>query len=281
MKKLLRHFICWLSRQYGLITAVSGIVLAVFGPWSQLPKINVLGYRPDDQIFFWGIIIASIVATVIGMIRTWADAYKIDDIETKNAEKIKYFQDTLFQERMESLKDHLREIADGLQFTMQERICVYRFLEAENQFECIGRYSAHHEYDQFSIRKRYPSDMGIIAHVWRDGQLNGFKRDNNIPEPASGKARYFKYLKDVYGITREVAKHFRMHPVDIIAEVVRDTKNKPVAVIIFESQRKSFLDAQRLNQEYNNFKKGAIIASLDKLKEQQSPDLKTAKEAKL
>ena len=118
MKKIFRHFICWLSRQYSWITFASGIVLAVFGAWSQLPKINVLGYRPDDQVFFWGIIIAYIVATAIGMIRSRADAYKIDDIETKHEEKVKYFQDTLFQERMETLKDHLREIAEGLQFTM-------------------------------------------------------------------------------------------------------------------------------------------------------------------
>lgn len=281
MKKLFRHFICWLSRQYGWITSASGIVLAVFGAWSQLPKIHVLGYRPDDQIFFWGIIIASITATAIGMIRSWANAYKIDDIETKNAEKIKYFQDMLFQERMESLKDHLREIAEGLQFTMQERICVYRFVEADNNFECIGRYSSHHEYDQFSVRKRYPSDVGIIAHVWRDAQLNGFKRDSNIPNPATSKARYFKYLKDTYGISREVAKHFRMNPVDIIAQVVRDTKSKPVAIIIFESQRNNFLDEQKINLEYNDFKKVAITASLDKLKEQHSPDSNTAKEAQL
>lgn len=182
---------------------------------------------------------------------------------------------------MEALKDHLREIAEGLNFSMQERICVYRFLEATSEFECIGRYSAHHDYDKFSIRKRYPLDMGIIADVWKNGQLNGFKRDNNIPEASNGKKKYFKYLKDNYGIPYNIANNFRMNPIDIIAEVIRDTKNKSVAIIIFESQRRNFLDQQKLSEEYNAFKKEAIKTLLDKLKEHHSPDLKTAKEAQL
>lgn len=281
MKKLFRFLICWLSRQYGWITIAAGIALAILGAWLQLPNFKLFGYRPEEYTFFWGTVAAYLIVTFAGWVKAKSDSYRIDDIETKNAEKIKYFQDTLFQERMESLKDHLREIAEGLQFTMQERICVYRFLEAENQFECIGRYSAHHEYDQFSVRKRYPSDVGIIAHVWRDGQLNGFKRDRDIPDFITSKNAYYEYLRNHYSIPKNVAKLFRMNPVDIIAQVVRDTKSKPVAVIIFESQRKNFLDEQKLNQEYNDFKKGAIITSLDKLKEQHSPDPKTAKEAQL
>ena len=163
---------------------------------------------------------------------------------------------------------------------MQERICVYRFIEEEKLFECVGRYSLHHQYGQLSDRKKYPSDAGIIAHVWKNGELNGSKRDDKIPD-YQNKKNYFEYLKDEYKIEKKVAKNFRMNPVDIYAEVIRDTKKFQIAVIIFESQRKNFLDEGKLKEKYNDIKREAIITSLDKLKDQNPPNLKTASEAQL
>ncbi len=286
LNKLYRCVILWLSGRYAWVTIIFGLVHIVFGAWSQLPNGKIVGYRPDDQILFLGIIASPVILTAMGMIRSLAKTYENSDVKTKHKKEVAYLQDTIFEERKEALKDHLREIAEGLQFTMQERICVYRFLETEKKFECIGRYSLHYDYNQLSDRKRYPLNMGIIAHVWGDGNNNGFKRDQDIPalspkSSSKNKKKYYEYLDKTYGIPKDVAEKFRMHPVDIIAEVVRDTKNKPVAVIIFESKRKNFLDEEKLKQHYNDFKKRAIIASLDKLKEQHVPDLNTAKEAQI
>ncbi len=164
---------------------------------------------------------------------------------------------------------------------MQERICIYRYIELEDSFECVGRHSAHHSYRQSSLRKRYSSNMGIIADVWHDGQLNGFKRDKNIPSPSLSKAAYYKYLKDMYRIPRDISKHFRMNPVDIIAEVIVDTKNIPIAVIVFESQRKDFLNETAIKTIYNPTKKAVIREALDRVQRPSSPTLGRAKGAKL
>lgn len=228
-------------------------------------------------------LVAYVVSGLASFINNKKSSYAIDDVRDEHESKIKYYQDTIFNERVEALKDHLREISESvsLSFGMQERICVYSFIEEKNHFECVARHSAHHEYNQYSIRNEYPIDMGIIAHVWRDGKLNGFKRDQSIPDPSLSKKKYFKYLKDEYKIPPSVSRYFRMNPVDIMAEVICDTKNKAIAVVVFESQRKNFLDEQKIRLVYNDNKRGFIVSSLDKLKEQKSPDIKTAKEANL
>lgn len=89
--KIWRNSICYLSRWYISINTFSGTALAIFGTWSQLPKMHIFGYRPNDQVFFWGIIVPSIISTIIGKIRSQAAVYKIDNIAKKNKEEIKYF----------------------------------------------------------------------------------------------------------------------------------------------------------------------------------------------
>lgn len=276
-----RNIVHWLSNLYAAVTALSVIVFVVLSSLPQFPNKTLFGYRPNDDILFWGAFLSYVASAFMGFINKKAKDYDIKNITSSSEEKIQYFKDLLYQERVEALKDHLREIAESLKFSMEERICVYRFIEAEKQFECTGRYSLHHQYSQLSDRKRYPTDVGIIAHVWNNGRLNGFKRDNQIPDINHKKAEYFLYLKREYGIDRNIAKKFRMNPVDIIAEVIRDTKKEPIAIIIFESQRKNFLDEDKLKESYNDFKKEVIINSLDKLKDQNPPNLKTASEAQL
>ena len=68
---------------------------------------------------------------------------------------------------------------------------------------------------------------------------------------------------------------------DIIAEVIRDTKNQAVAVMVFESQRKGFLDETKVKKEYNDNVRRKVILLLDKLKSQDTPSLDIAEEASL
>ncbi len=124
-------------------------------------------------------------------------------------------------------------------------------------------------------------NMGIIGHVWSKGKFNGFIRDNKIPNREDNEKIYFKYLKENYSIPNSISKNFRMNSVDIVAEIIRDTKSKSIAIIIFESQQRNFINERKIKREYNKIKKTAIVNSLENLKIQNSPDIKTAKEADL
>lgn len=279
-----RSIIIWVAGYYGHIVTIATALIGLVGLWSQLPKLQIWGYRPDDQIFFWGSVAAYVFLGLISFVNVWANRYKIEALQAEHAAAIKYYQDTIYESHRESLQDHLREIAEGLAFGMQERICVYNYIPSRNEFECVGRYSQHPTFRTYSERSRYPADMGIIAHVWTHGQLGGLKSDPNIPAMGSTNStrkKYYKYLEETYQIPRDVAQRFRMHPVHIIAEVIRDTKDIAVAVIIFESQRRGFLNETGMCLGYNPHKKAAITSVLDKLKEQKSPNHQIAKEAQL
>ncbi len=277
LKKSCRLIIDWLARQYGWGTILSSIAFAISGAWSQMP--NVFNeYRPDDFKLFIAMVIAPVLITLLGVARSKSYAYEIDDINEKNKSNIDFFQKELLDIRKEVLNEHLWEISEELNFTMQERICIYHFLDGKNEFECIGRYSAHPEYRKPSARSRYPLKTGVIGHVWNNGESNGFTRDDKFPDPKTRKESYLKYLEKKYGISRKVANQFRMNSIDIIAEILRDTKSEPVAVIVFESQRKNFLDEKNLDFGH---KKRKIITLIENLKEQNPPDLETAREVNL
>lgn len=280
LAKLFRFGISIISRKSKLLLATTTAIGGVVGALIQFPSFKIAGYRPEDEYLFWALIGCGVFNGAIGWVISTHNDHKIEDLKNDHQSQIKYYQDTTFQERTEALNDHLREIAERMEspFTMQERICVYTYSEENDVFHCAGRYSPHPDYTRNSARKQYPGNSGIIAAVWRDGQGNGFKQDNAIPDIKQGKGAYYSYLREIYSIQRDVAQKFRMHPVDIIAEVLRDSKNRSVAVIIFESQRKGFLRQDAISRSFDAAKRSMVLSCIEKLQDQSSPERSKAKE---
>lgn len=253
---------------------VSETGVFVFALWGQLSTVNIFGYAPSQNTCFWIVIISA------GYVRVWRWVIAhVENARNRNwkqthEKQIEYFSGILQQERKQSLRDLLLELSNTLSFSMQERVCVYLHRPELFGFECAGRYSLHPEYDQPSERNVYPEAYGVFSHVWNNGQNNGKFRDESFP--ISDK-KYLKYLSRKYAIPTEVAKKFRMNAKDIFAKIIRDSKSTPVAIIVFETQRKQFLNESLIESSYYD-KEGMIIASLERLLAPiNAPTLQSAK----
>jgi len=286
IKKILYIFTCCITKYRFWITIPNASAFIIFSAWTQFANIKILSFRPTDETFFYVLILTPIIGALFNFLQMKSQELKISSIKTRNKEQIKLFKDQLYIEKLLFLEDHLREISEHLEFTMQERICVYMYVQENNEefFKSVGRYSHHNDYNQPSRReKKYSSEYGIIADVWKNGQNNGFRQDNQIPSyTKKPNKKHYDYLEKEYNIPKDISKHFRMNPVDIIAEVIRDNKGKSIGVIIFESQRAQFLDMNKIQTFYTPIKKGGIVNSLEKLNEEYDlPNLSIATEVDL
>lgn len=267
--KALNTFFMWILRYFGWLQILGAAVAALGSIWLNAPEIKILGYTLSKEHIFYAAIIGAATSGLFAFLNQATKSQYIKMLEERYKKKIEMLNGALYQEKTEALRSQLQSIAHSatLNFSTQERICIYSFLSKENNFECSGRFSDHPDYTTFSERERYPLREGVIGKVWREAQHQGRFRDNNFPDGRASKRAWQEYLQREYAIKFRVSKKFRMCQRDMYAEIMRDTKGVAVAVIVFESERSSFLDENAIRTVYNDNKRLAIVTCLERLKE--------------
>ena len=69
-----------------------------------------------------------------------------------------------------------------------------------------------------------------------------------------------------------------MKTMDIVAEIVRDSKDQPVAVVVFESERKGVLDEPEIKKAYDSKMQSRVVDLISKLRVQEAPDASATQE---
>ncbi len=289
MNKLKKYLINFIQRMITkivqswiikIIICLFGIILIIMGAWCNFDnlytpewKLNDVIYirkwKPDDTLFMWCLCTIPIMLGIYNLGKSCSEKY-LNSL--KNDEKdntIKFLRETLLDKDRSYLKEQICDLFITLGYTMTERICIYSISDCKKHFECTSRYSTNPELTEYSERKQYPLENGIMGKVWRDGQFDGWIRDSDIPfkgKSQKSENTYYGYLLKEYKIPIDIAKNLRMNPVDIIAEVIRDHKNEAVAVIIFESSQKNKIDANKIQKIYNGSIKNRIVRTLENIK---------------
>lgn len=250
------------------------ILLGALGMWSNLTKVKLFNWIPSQEGFIFLYLLVGITQIVIEIsknkyqelvvVKGFED--KITNLENINNIELNKVNSKLENERVDVLCAILIEMSseNQLNFEMSERICIYLFEDQNKDFELIARYSSHYEFNLHTdARKRYPSDSGVIGHVWSKGIHNGYIRDNNLPE---SQKKYEDYLNKTYNIPHAISRKFRMKARDIAGFLIRDIKFRPIGVIIFESQTPNKLDDKIIERVYNS-KCHSLMTILQNVKE--------------
>lgn len=278
LNKIILSLVFAIVRKYeNFIEKFSYVIIGVAAIWAELDNISIYGFKPSDSLLFWLTICTLVILFVTNLIAANIQSSIENDFEKFKSESakdktqlIRRYEDLLFSERLQVLEESLQELYESLNFDMQERICIYAYREQDGHFVCRARYSSHPDLTKFSERKIYPGNDGIIGCVWHDGAHNGSLQDSCFPNPKTTTEAYYNYLEQKYNIPRNISENLRMKSIDLYAEVIRDTKRKAVAVIVFESEQKNKIDVNSIKNEYNQNMKVRIVDLLGKM---QSHDI--------
>ena len=268
VKMMLCASIGFLYKYAKIIKCLTFLVLTALGLWAGYSAFSLEPASKWFFIFSGFIIVFHLLIEVVEFVfgKSIIEDYK-KTIEKKDDEirQIKKrYKDMLFDERSQALEECIQEISKKLKFSMQERICIYTHNEIDNSFDCRSRFSIHSELNKSYARKKYSGNDGVIGHVWHRGSHQGSLRDKNFPDFKIDEIGYKKYLLGTYNISTEISNNLRMKSVDLYAEIIRDTKQQPVAVIIFESERKNFINEEKIKSQMKNIK-DRIIELLGKM----------------
>jgi hypothetical protein len=217
----------WLQRaalwieDYGAhaFNSLASIVFGILGVLVTLPK-DKLGIDLSVNWFY-----GSVAFIVIANILIWRNL----DLVTKLKAKVDKY-DTMTKITFDFVQDVLADLANSiLKFTNTERISVYN--NDGTNFVMIGRYSQNPEFCKKG-RVIYPSDEGIIAEAWKNGEAFV----NNLPDPANDLENYLNKFKDKYHIDKKYARRFNMKSRSYYGYAINDIRGKTrIAVIVFES----------------------------------------------
>lgn len=141
---------------------------------------------------------------------------------------------------LESLNYNLNRLLKSLGYdTAGHRVSLFRLIPKEDAFECVARYSKRPEIGRIDPKKRYPTNIGFIGAAWKNPDAKGFRADIKMPDPIKSLKKYVWYLKKVYQIKVAVGRKLEMKPRKISGQILWDTKNIPVALLVFEAKTKN------------------------------------------
>lgn len=241
------------------------------------PDWHILGWRPVSHHLPSWVIGFVLLGIAYCFVRDRGKSFHWADKKSQQDALLKRLRDELGNELEASLTAQLRELASMLCFGLQERVSIYILSQDRSHFRCAARHSKHDIYGGHSPRReKYPSDTGIIGHVYQQGRHEGFLRDNSIPCARSDPANHAKYLNDQYEIDDETSRSLRMKSCDIVGIHLNDKEDNFVGIVIVESEQRDFLSEENLrsfhteDDQYGK-KRDEIIRVLERLKSKTSP----------
>lgn len=169
----------------------------------------------------------------------------------------------LFSNWLYSYSNHLGLTAD-------ERVSLYKL--DMDLFSCIGRYSENELFNSKPTRF-YPREQGCISRAWEVGSF----QDAGAPDPNENMQDWVDYNVDNYNFSEEELSNIRMKSRAFYGVRLKSSRNKTIAVIIFESLKPNglpFGKAGRLLNDQEKTNLAALIESLD----EHIPTLESARE---
>ncbi|AEV34728.1 hypothetical protein PSE_0216 [Pseudovibrio sp. FO-BEG1] len=256
----------WLRYYKGPIITFLTVATVVIGIVSE--------FNEETLIAWWVSIPLTVIFGALIIVVEFSVSSQTPSIESIYINKEKSlttkYENLLFTERQESLKDTLREISADLQLDSGDRVSVYQ-LEVEEvndnrYFVCAGRFSRHPENGRLKPDKKYAFDKGVLSKVWQSTDADGEYRDSKIPCSRRSKAAYYKYMDANYGLSRPDLDDIRMKSRDFYAFTLRDTKEEARAVFVYESVNENRFEEYSSDTLQDPVRIPGIIDKLDKLK---------------
>jgi len=178
-------------------------------------------------------------------------ALEVDDLRSKNASKS--------IECYELFSNYLFAYFGKIELGSDERISLYK-LDLD-EFLCLGRYSTNEKF-RGKPSRLYSKEQGCISKAWEKGLIEEAKS----PDPEMHWENYVDYQKDNFGYTEDQLNNLRMKSRSFYGVRLKNTQNKAVGVLLFESLNVDGLPFGKIKRtihihEQKNI--GALIESLE------------------
>ena len=165
--------------------------------------------------------------------------------------------------------NYLYSYYEKFDFTVNERISLYKL--DMHLFSCIGRYSDN---EVFNAKPSllYPNGEGCIFKAWQIGKI----QDAGAPDSESNMADWISYHVEKFNFSEDVLKNIKMKSRSFYGFRLRNTQQKTIAVIIFESLNPNGIAFGKLDKFFNDCEKKNITRLIESL-ENHIPSLEMAK----
>ncbi len=264
----------WKVASKGLYpTIMSAIGFAYIGIPSDL-QITVRRFLPSHirehfldigSIHAWSLVFLAItvLCAIWGGLGRHATVYLVQNKYKKlslEVDELKNEKDSRSINCYELFSNYLFSHFNKISLSCNERVSLYK-LDLD-KFSCIGRYS-NNELFRGKPNRLYPKNQGCISKAWETGSIE----DANSPDPINQWTEYAHYQKQYFKYTEDVLRNIRMKSRAFYGVRLKNTQNKAIAVLLFESLNQNGLPFAKIKKvidlhEQKNI--GALIESLEK-----------------